>query len=92
MTPTGIARFDGPEYIPSRDHERLSSQFRRIFNLMSDGQWRTLQDITDATEDPQSSVSAQLRHMRKVRFGAHTVNRRHMGDGLFEYQLVANNG
>jgi hypothetical protein len=54
---------------------------------MKDGQWRTLEQIADMTGDPTPSVSAQLRHLRKPRFGSHTVDRRHVGGGLYEYRL-----
>ncbi|KKL56177.1 hypothetical protein LCGC14_2247980, partial [marine sediment metagenome] len=36
----------------------------------------TLCEIEDLTGDPPASISAQLRHLRKERFGAHTVERR----------------
>lgn len=81
-------RFDGPEYIPKRDQRRLTGQAERIFTLMKDSQWRTLPDIAKVTGDPEASISAQLRHFRKPRFGSHTVNRRHIIAGLFEYQLL----
>ncbi len=84
-------RFDGPAYEPEFDQARLTGQILRIQTLMSDGQWRTLGEIEAATGDPQASVSAQLRHLRKARFGAHVVERRHRGDraaGLWEYRLT----
>ena len=84
-------RFDGAEYVPSLDNKRLTGQILRVFELMRDGRWRTLQEIADATGDPHASISAQLRHLRKIRFGAHVVNRRARGErerGLFEYQLI----
>jgi len=86
-------RFNGPVYEPKHDDPRLTGQALRVFSRMKDGVWRTLQEIADATEDPQASVSAQLRHLRKERFGAHTVNKRHRGErsaGLWEYQLIVN--
>lgn len=83
-------RFDGPEYDEKRDNERLSSQYEAVFNLMRDGVWRTLSQIHKQTGHPEASVSAQLRHARKARFGSHTVNRRYVGNGLYEYQLVEN--
>jgi len=87
--PTGSRpRFDGDDYVPPRDDPRLTRQYSRIFALMRDGAWRTLADIEAATGDPPASISAQLRHMRKQRFGSHTVNRRYLGDGLYDYQLV----
>lgn len=86
-------RFNGPEYNPEFDLKRLSGQILRIFNLMKDGKWRTLSEIEHETGDPQSSISAQLRHLRKERFGSHEVNRQPRGNrenGLFEYQLQIN--
>jgi|SRR5262252_2522553 len=83
--------FNGPEYDPAIDHERLAGQMQRVFDLMIDGNWRTLSEISDATGDPAASVSAQLRHLRKPRFGSFVVDRRARGDrarGLFEYRLT----
>lgn len=82
-------RYDGPVYDPARDNERLDGQRARIRTLMLDGKWRTLAAIAEATGDPQSSVSAQLRHLRKPRFGSHVVDKRHVGGGLFEYRVTA---
>lgn len=83
-------RFDGDDYKPARDDERLSLQYGRIFELMKDGKWRTLAEIEKRTGDPPASISAQLRHMRKPRFGGHTINRQYLGNGLYQYQLVVN--
>lgn len=80
--------FNGPAYDPARDNARLSGQIRRVYDAMSDREWRTLSMIALLTGDPEASVSAQLRHLRKARFGGHTVNRRHVARGLFEYQLI----
>jgi len=87
------AHFDGPEYQSELDFSRLTGQIKRIFTLMADGRWRSLAEIASATHAPSPSVSAQLRHLRKVRFGAHTVERRRRGDagrGLCEYRLLPN--
>jgi hypothetical protein len=81
-------RFDGPAYEPERDDKRLTGQVLRIFNCMKDAKWRTLKEIEQITGDPQASISAQLRHLRKKRFGEHEVNRNHLGNGLYEYQLI----
>ena len=83
--------YNGPEYEPELDQVRLAGQTLRVFNLMRDGKFRTLEEIAVGTGDPAASVSAQLRHLRKDRFGGHTVNRQARGDrsqGLFEYQLI----
>ena len=85
--------FNGPAYDPGLDYIRLTKQINRIFQTMQDGKWRTLREIANITNDPESSISAQLRHLRKERFGSHTVNRRRRGEpkiGLHEYQLIVN--
>lgn len=87
-------RFDGADYVPAIDDVRLTGQIRRIFDSMKDARWRTLGEIKAITGDPEASISAQLRHLRKERFGEHTVNRRSRYDrakGLYEYQLIVNN-
>ncbi len=59
----------------------------------SDGEWRTLDEIAAITGDPQASISAQLRHLRKARFGNHTLEKRPRGDrhqGLWEYRVIWN--
>jgi hypothetical protein len=80
--------FDGATYEPQRDHERLTTQYDRVFYVMSDGRWRTPRQIEGATGYPWASISARLRDMRKPRFGAHTVKRRYVGEGLYEYRLI----
>lgn len=82
------ARFNGPEYQPRRDDIRLKGQIKRVFDLMRDGRWRTLDEIATATGDPAASVSAQLRHLRKPRFGGYVVERRSRKGPLFEYRLI----
>jgi len=76
------------DQIFAEDNRRIAKQHLRIFELMRDGEWRTLDDISMRTGDPAASVSAQLRHLRKERFGAHTVERKHLGHGLYEYRLL----
>jgi len=85
-----LLHFDGSTYSRERDGSRLTRQAERVKALMADGQWRTLAQISEATGDPQASVSARLRDLRKRRNGGHTVERRHLGDGLYEYRVAVN--
>lgn len=80
-------RFDGADYDPARDQVRLTAQQQRLLDLMIDGQWRTLRQIEAATGIPQASASAQLRHLRRPKFGAYTVDREHLGGGLYQYRV-----
>ena len=91
MTLTVGADFNGPDYRRRFDHKRLTGQILRVYACMKDQRWRTLEEISSATGDPPASISAQLRHLRKPKFGSHTVQKRARGErerGLFEYQLL----
>lgn len=84
-------RFDGSDINAEKDNSRLTGQIKVIFNLMKDGKYRTLREIEDETDFPQSSISAQLRNLRKERFGSFNIEKRSRGDrekGLFEYRIV----
>jgi len=83
---------DGDTYEAMRDRKRLDKQMARIFTLMQDGIWRTKDSITMVTGDDWASAGARLRDLRKSKFGGHTVDRRSIGDGAFEYRLIINRG
>ncbi len=88
--------FDGSTYEPKFDASRLRGEMARVYHCMKGntykhGHWFTLREISGFTGDPEASISARLRDLRKAKFGAHTVNRRRRGDpsrGVFEYQLL----
>jgi len=80
--------FHGKTFNPEYDLDRLKGQAHRVFNLMSDGQWRTLEEIHYLTGDPAPSVSARLRGFRSM---GYIVDRRRRGEpkrGIFEYRLI----
>lgn len=86
-----LTMFSGATYDLALDEARLEKQLGRVYELMTDGQWRTLSEIGDRVGGSESGVSARLRDLRKTSFGSHTVNRRRRGppfNGLFEYQLL----
>jgi hypothetical protein len=95
MNELPLAHFDGPDYEPRFDYSRLTGQIRDVYTLMSDGEWRTLREVADITAWPEASISAQLRHLRKPKFGSHKVEKRRRGDpsnGLYEYRLSDSGG
>lgn len=75
------------------DAERLGSQQRRVEELMSDSEWRTLHDIAVALRKlygshfPEASISARLRDLRRA---GYTVERERKGanSGLWRYRAV----
>lgn len=83
-----VGKFDGDTVDAKRDTKRLSKQLQAIFDYMKDGQFRTLYQISHATNIPEASASARLRDLRKERNGAHEVNKENLGGGLWQYQLV----
>jgi hypothetical protein len=87
-TPPAKPEFDGSTIEPE-DGARLQQQLARVYALMRDGKWRTLDEISEATGDSPQSVSARLRDLRKPKFGGHDVQRDRIGKGLFAYRLAA---
>lgn len=81
---------DGDTYEAEFDYERLNDQAKRVYSVIVGGAWWTLGEIAEITRDPEASVSARLRDLRKPRFGALTIERRSRDRerGLFEYRLV----
>lgn len=79
--------FEGP--VLDEEVPRLAKQHQVIRTLMLDGQWRTLAAIEDETGYPPASISAQLRHLRKERFGSYRVSKRRVAgaEGLWEYHV-----
>jgi len=60
----------------------------RVLKVMQDGEWHTLAEISQATGDPEASVSARLRDMRKPKFGGRYVAREQMDNGLYRYKVL----
>lgn len=83
-------KFDGSDIVPERDSQRLGNQIMDIYNLMKDGKERTLNDIHKETGHPEASISAQLRNLRKQRFGAHEIHKKYIENGLYTYKLKIN--
>ena len=86
-----LPRFDGETFAPERDDDRLRGQLAAVRALMSDGHWRSLATIAKECGYPEGSlpgISARLRDLRKNRFGGHTVERRYLQDGLWQYRVT----
>ena len=82
--------FDGSDIIEGFDLARLTYQIRRVYDAMADGNYRTLGELESITGDGQASISAQMRNLRKTRFGGHIINKRRRGletSGCWEYAL-----
>ena len=87
--------FGGRTYDAALDAQRLGAQLTRVIQAMSDGKWRTLSEIQarilamHAKRDPEASLSARLRDIRKL-YGEPAMESRRRTedgiDGLWEYR------
>ena len=79
----------GPDYNEKLDGKRVRGQMDEIRKYMLWTGWATLAEIESALGYPQSSISAQLRHLRKERFGGYRVDKRRRSQGTWEYRVQA---
>jgi hypothetical protein len=96
---TAEKTFAGAGYDPQFDRDRLILQVERIRRYMLLAGWKTLREIKADLEwtyapavFPESSISAQLRNLRKVPLSHRLDKRRRAGvhgagAGIWEYRL-----
>lgn len=88
---TGAGTF-GPAYDKKLDGPRLNPQHERIRDwMLAQNAYKTLPEIHQALGFPETSISAQLRHLRKRQFGSYRVwkRRRKSGrGGTWEYKIL----
>jgi hypothetical protein len=93
--------FSGEAYEPKLDRARLALQIERVRLHMLSVEWIALRELKLALEKqfapalfPESSLSAQLRNLRKPEYSYRLLKRRRAGAhgpgaGIFEYRLLA---
>jgi hypothetical protein len=77
----------GPAYSELHDGARAITQVEVIRDVLfsaeecrpRDGGWMTLRELGDLTTYGEASISAQLRHLRKQRFGGYVIEKRRRG-------------
>ena len=79
--------FNGDDYVEERDYKRLKTQLEVIKEYMEGAGFKTLDEIAKDTGYRSASISAQLRNLRKEKFGNRNVSRNHLGNGLYSYKL-----
>ena len=78
----------GPSYDEWVDGARVRRQMEQIRDFMLLGGWCTLAEISQELGAPEASASAQLRHLRKTRFGGYIVKKRRRTSGTWEYRVL----
>lgn len=82
--------FYGAGITTQEDVKRVKGGLKKIYLFVRDGKWHTLRRISAETGVPEASVSAGLRSLRREKYGAHTIQREHIGSGLHVYRFVPN--
>lgn len=88
MSEHAIPTRDGITFDHARDGRRLAAQHHRVLAVLRDGQYHSLAEIAAHTHDPEASVSARIRDLRKERFGSYGVERKNFGGGCWKYRLL----
>lgn len=83
------ASFGGATFDPERDEVRLNAQLRRVRDVLDGGDWWYLRQVSAATGDPEASVSARIRDLRKPQFGGHQIEREFVRRGLHRYRMLS---
>ncbi len=87
--PPPVKAFDGKTYDVEHDHARLKGQLSRVFNIMEDGNYRTLAEISFIVGGSEASISARLRDLRKSKYGSRIIERERVTGGLYRYRMKA---
>lgn len=64
----------------------LHGQLGRVRNVMRDGRWRPVREISELLGEHETSVSARVRDLRKRPYGGYEVERKYR-DGEYHYRL-----
>lgn len=81
--------FKGGTYVPARDHARLCGQLLKTYDVMKDKEWHSLREISVLIGGTEASISARIRDLRKPEYGSHSIERKHVKNGLFLYRMVS---
>lgn len=76
------------QYWLMRKWKRFDTQLQILLNaLRADPEWRTLNQLQAVTGIRETSLSAQLRNLRKQEHGGHVVEKRRLNGCDWEYRL-----
>lgn len=74
-----MAEIHGSHYNPSTDKKPLASQMERVRVALNAGGWKTVDEIQGYIKmfydahDPATSISAQIRNLRKEKNGGYKI-------------------
>ena len=76
--------------LTNADFERFTKNRKKAWEFMSDGEWHTIWEVAEFVGCAETSASALLRDFRKRQYGAHTVDRKYEGNGVYLYRVIPN--
>lgn len=89
-----LPHFDGATFDAELDALRLNRQLRVVLTYLRCAEgWHTLRELSRELQEPEASISARLRDLRKERFGGWCVEKRRRpgvdeSRGVWEYRLA----
>lgn len=85
-----LFRPEGRTIDHARDDRRLSAQMAAVIEVMRDGQWRDLLNLSRASGAPEASCSARLRDVNKPqnRWMGYEMEASHVARGYWIYRLL----
>jgi ribosomal protein S25 len=66
----------------------LKGSHKKVYDVMSNGKWITIETLADRTGMTGSGASACMRNLRMEKFGSFIVERQHVKGTLYKYRLV----
>lgn len=79
--------FTQPSTLDQADLPRIEFLVERVRKQLLRGEWITLAYLSAVCKGSEASVSARIRDLRTKRHGSHTVERRRLDSGIFEYRI-----
>lgn len=84
-TPPEPADIRGATFDLDRDGQRLTAQQMRVYNVVKSGDYYTLSQLSTITGDPEASVSARIRDLKRFGFD---MRKEYVSRGLWRYRMV----
>ena len=83
------------DHYTASDRKRLEPQMIQIRDYMLTVKWQSVAQIASALRQihpgghfPENSIQAQLRNLRKAKFGGYQVEKRRVGEGYYVYRVL----
>lgn len=75
----------GKTFVEKRDRKRISNQCRKVWGVVSDGRWHTLEQIKSLTGASEASISARIRDLKNKHKCAY--EKVYVAKGLWRYRF-----